>query len=662
MLNSSANKPIISFISKPRFKQYTDPSSNTYYHAGRSAATDHTKFNYFMSSIDTLFIDESKEDNNNHSTFHLSSPNKRWNDRSQKYQAYLAKTANKVHTGHYSIHPITAKPLRIVLKTLDYGRIDPMVDTGANLNAVSDQCVQQFKHLIKSDARSSYCATASGEIPLREFIELYIKIDNQYIPQKFYVVNGLPYDFLVGRPLLHRLHFVLSTDDGTFHHKPNDDHCVVDDEFFAKLEYPLYTRQELQRQISEIGKDWQHTDDDEEICNDEEKPQNYIARKRKPKVAATKNALRATTLHELEFPSMENGCDKANKRRVFACDIQGDIDRGTIDGYNKFGQLHMLQTKDTEQITVAVHRGKQKQALVFKPLTDELFRQMADDIEGSFGRRSKLFDAFMEYRDIFARNETDCGIIEGHDFPIELIPNAKPSKQRAYKGTEKSRKIIRDHVKSLLKAGFIRHCTEGSEWATPVCVVAKKQLDEWRVIMDVRGLNDNCVTLSYPIPNLNDLLRKFGKKKYFSSLDLRHGYHHIRIRPGDEHKTAFITEDGLFVWQRMSFGYKNAPAHFQAVMQKILKDIPDVMVYIDDVIIATESAERHYEILIEVFKRLRQYNLRLRADKCAFFRTKLEYLGHVVDSVGISANPEYIASGWRNLFQCWVIIYHRSHH
>ena len=125
---------------------------------------------------------------------------------------------------------------------------------------------------------------------------------------------------------------------------------------------------------------------------------------------------------------------------------------------------------------------------------------------------------------------------------------------------------------------------------------------EWRMCVDYRILNSMTIPDNYPIPNIHDIYGKLAGHKWFSALDLRHGYHHIAIRPEDRYKTAFIAHHGLFEFNRMTFGFVNAPAAFQRAMDFIFKDLPFVIVYLDDILIMSKTEQEHLTHLRVVFE------------------------------------------------------------
>ena len=167
-----------------------------------------------------------------------------------------------------------------------------------------------------------------------------------------------------------------------------------------------------------------------------------------------------------------------------------------------------------------------------------------------------LHQLLQQYEDQIAHTWADCGEIEGIFLKLDLKPGSRPFKRMPYRQSFLMMKEIDEQIKRLLDAGFIE--VSNSEYASPITMVPKKGAGgkmEWRMCIDYRLLNSITVKGHYPIPNIRHMYQRFHGNRYFSALDVRHGYHHIRIRPEDRHKTAFICHRGLFQWTRMAFGF-----------------------------------------------------------------------------------------------------------
>ena len=191
-----------------------------------------------------------------------------------------------------------------------------------------------------------------------------------------------------------------------------------------------------------------------------------------------------------------------------------------------------------------------------------------------------------------AKHRMDVGCLS-IEFEIKLKIGSKPCYTAQYPSAYKWSDEIRAQCMELLVAGFIQRSK--SEYQSAILFVSKPD-GTWRMCMDYRKLNDITVPDNYGLPNMNDLFTKFRGNKYFSSLDMRSGYHHVVIAKKDRHKSAFITPFGLFEWTRLTFGFRNAPAHFQRCMDSIFQ-YKFVLVYLDDISVMSATAEKHIEDL-----------------------------------------------------------------
>jgi len=202
------------------------------------------------------------------------------------------------------------------------------------------------------------------------------------------------------------------------------------------------------------------------------------------------------------------------------------------------------------------------------------------------------------------------------DHAIEVKKGFVPKKGKVYPLSREGREEVREFVKEQLRKGYIQ--PSKSPQTAPVFFVGKKD-GKKRMVQDYRYLNEWTVKKNYPLPLISDVLENIGTKKVFMKMDLRWGYNNMRIKEGDEWKAAFTMPKGLFEPTVMFFGLTNSPATFQAMMNELLRDLTNMRkmaVFIDDVIMGTETKEEHNELVEEVIKRLEENDLYVKPEKC----------------------------------------------
>src|SRR3954467_8801302 len=162
--------------------------------------------------------------------------------------------------------------------------------------------------------------------------------------------------------------------------------------------------------------------------------------------------------------------------------------------------------------------------------------------------------------------------------------------------------------------------------------------------VDYRPLNLARIKNKYPLPRINGLYDQLAGSSVFSKIDLRLGYHQIKIRIEDIPKTAFTTRYGLYDYTVMSFGLTNAPDTFSRLMNSIFMEYLDkfVVVYLDDILIYSKNEEEHFEHLCLILEKLREHKLYAKYSKCEFWLPEVTYLGHVISKDGLAVNPERI--------------------
>jgi hypothetical protein len=246
-----------------------------------------------------------------------------------------------------------------------------------------------------------------------------------------------------------------------------------------------------------------------------------------------------------------------------------------------------------------------------------------------------------EYPDVFPEDLPGMPPDRAVEFVIELQPGTAPISRPPYRMPPNELAELKVQLQELLDKGFIR--PSASPWGCPALFVKKKD-DTLRMCVDYRPLNAVTVKNKYPLPRIDLLFDQLAGAKVFSKIDLRSGYHQIKIRPSDVPKTAFSTRYGLYEYLVMSFGLTNAPAYFMYLMNSVFMPELDkfVVVFLDDILIYSADEEEHAKHLHVVLQRLREHKLYAKFSKCEFWLTTVKFLGHTISSDGISVDPSKV--------------------
>ena len=284
-------------------------------------------------------------------------------------------------------------------------------------------------------------------------------------------------------------------------------------------------------------------------------------------------------------------------------------------------------------------------------------KMQLQDAEVTEENREKFKLLCKEFEDIFSKNSSDIGKTPLITMDIDT-GDSPPVCQRPYNLPLKHRERVQKELETLEKAGVIVRSI--LHWASPIVVVPKKtepgEPPRRRLCVDYRVVNSllpevqkahskakGILTL-VPLPQIDHIYARLRGSQIFSTFDLRSGHHHMELSPEARAKSAFVTPLDKFEFTRCPFGLSQAPAYFQRLMNQVIKGLPFAFVYLDDVLIHSPDIETHLKHIRILFQRLRKADLKLKDSKCNYFKTHVQYLGHLVSGKGIKPLPEKLES------------------
>src|SRR3954462_5876478 len=246
-----------------------------------------------------------------------------------------------------------------------------------------------------------------------------------------------------------------------------------------------------------------------------------------------------------------------------------------------------------------------------------------------------------DFPDVFPEELPGMPLDRCVEFIVDLILGTTPISRRPYRMAPHELAELKTQLEFSLAKGFI--LPSSSPWGCPVLFVTKKYGTK-RMCVDYLPLNLETIKNKYRLPRINDLYDQLAGSSIFSKMDLRLGYHQIKIRTEDIPKTAFTTRYGLYEYTVMSFGLTNAPAKFSRLMNSIFMEYLDkfVVIYLDDILIYSKNEEEHAEHIRLVLMKLREHRLYAKFSTCEFWLPEVIYLGHVISAKGIAVNPERV--------------------
>lgn len=255
-------------------------------------------------------------------------------------------------------------------------------------------------------------------------------------------------------------------------------------------------------------------------------------------------------------------------------------------------------------------------------------------------QKTKVYDMLMQVNKSISKGDSDIGSACTEPHRIELT-NDLPIWQKPRVFAQPINDEIEKQCQQLLEQDIIEY--SNSKYSSP-CVPVRKSDGSLRLCIDYRKINKVTKTQQYPMPNLSHCIYRASKAKYMTKLDMVRGYYQLKIDEQSKPYTAFSTINHHYQFKRLAFGLKNSGIAFQKTMQELLHPIApnNIIIYIDDILILSETFEDHLELVKKVLTTLAIYNLKIKLSKCEFFKEQVNFLGHIIDRTGIRKSPEFV--------------------
>ena len=510
-----------------------------------------------------------------------------------------------------------------------------LIDTGANVTAIRADVWRRIsalaKHTPTPTTINTIKAVSGAEIPVLGQLEVPFEIDGHVYPFKALIIECLTYEAILGRDFLE---------------------C-----YNAKID---------------LGKQLLHLEHDSDITFDDF---SYFPDVSTEETKVCSINAQATFI----IPPLSEVLVPATLSKQFAVHTVGCVEprRALTERYNIIGAAELVKISDQNTIPIRLLNPTNQPIKIYRctslgqflqaeadiatfelarsdleaeakreiPMaTDTDTRNVLDvnDTDLSPDQRTRLRALLRKYDDVFAYNSQQLGNspVVKHTIDTGQHP---PIRLRSYRTSPANKEEIDKQVDEMLQTGIISPSV--SPWSFPV-VLVKKPDNSMRFCVDYRRLNSITRKDGHPIPRISEALDALGGAKIFSTLDLRSGYWQLQVAEDSKEKTAFITHNGLYEFNRLPFGLCNSAATFQRAMTHILRGLEwDIcLVYIDDLIIFSRSFDEHLLHLEQVFKRLREADVKLKPSKCHFVKPQVEYLGHTVSAEGLRPNPAKISA------------------
>jgi hypothetical protein len=270
----------------------------------------------------------------------------------------------------------------------------------------------------------------------------------------------------------------------------------------------------------------------------------------------------------------------------------------------------------------------------------EIIIEPTERLEGEQRAKFEKMRKTLLAMNVFAHSLKDLGRCTIGEYKIEVTTD-KPVFRNPYPKSPAERKIINEHLDELEKAGMIEKST--SPWSAPMMLISKKdKKDGLRPVIDFRGLNSVTVPMAFPVPKIESILDEIAQCVWISTFDLKSSYFQVKMDQKSIEYTGFSSPDAHYHWLVCPMGARNAVVYFCSLMRRILCNVKNCVVYLDDICCYTKTFDEHVQTILEVFRTLERYNLKLNVAKAVYFAKELTLLGFKVSGQKISIDERKV--------------------
>ena len=507
------------------------------------------------------------------------------------------------------------------------------LDTGSGVNIVSKRLVDQIKTDEEIQQTNRRLRDFSGN-PIQTFgvICLPLNLGGTTTQHEFVICNGMDFDILLGHPFFEETGSCINYGNG----------CLMR-EGATPVPFKNTPVSIVQTRTIRAGKT-------------QEIPPNsmvYVVGSTKVTEAAVgiirpngrradQGMLVATALAEAQNGSLVLKCVNMGDSPVR---IRGGERLGSFEPVPDYSLTRGVNWEDPATSVYGIEQEEEE-----RWTKGELFKRLrveppsTESTELNEEEQQELQHILWENRDAFSYDEFDIGCCNMYSASINLKPNAEPRWTNPIPTPYKLRPEMERNINEMMRAGVVEHLEEPSEWNSPIFLVKKKTPGQYRLVADLRNLNQECVGDSYPLPNLNHVLDKIGGDRIFTSLDLSKGFWQVPYTEESKKATAFLYQGKQFCFGRMIMGHKASSAKFTRMMQKLLGTLPieQVIFFIDDLFLSSSTVSEHLERLNHLLTRLRTAGLKVSPDKTELLRKKVEFVGVSVSEEGIQITEDRV--------------------